>query len=259
MIYKADNLSFRYPTGGKPVLDGVSLTLEEGEILTVLGPNGAGKSTLLGCMLGLLRPQSGSVQLCGKELRSLGARRTALLVSYVRQTQTAAFSYSVADYVLMGRAPMLGAFRHPGKKDRAAAQRAMTDMGIERLADKPVDELSGGERQQAMIARAIVREPKAILLDEPTSHLDYGNQLRALRMIKRLSETGYSLVVTTHNPDHAILLGGRTAIIDHSGHMRTGAAKEMLREDILRDVYGAELRLCYQPEVNRSVCIYPNL
>lgn len=259
MIFELDEIEFRYPASARPVLDGVRLTLDAGEILTVLGPNGAGKSTLLGCMLGLLRPQRGVVRLCGQELAQLGARRIAAWVSYVRQTQPATFSYSVADFVLMGRAPMLGVFRQPGRADRAAAARAMDAMGLGALADKSVNELSGGERQQAMIARAIAREPRAILLDEPTAHLDSGNQLRALRLVKRLAEAGYALVVTTHNPDHALLLGGHAAILDRDGHLRVGKPDELLREETLRDVYDAELRLCYQPEVGRVVCIFPNL
>ena len=259
MIYEISGLGFAYPSSGRPVLSNVSFTLAEGEILTILGPNGAGKSTLLKCMLNLLRPDEGQILLSGKSIASLSERETAALVSYVQQTQEATFAYSVFDFVLMGRAPGLGLFERPGKADRDAAARAIEAMGIAPLAQKPLTELSGGERQQAMIARAIAREPSAILFDEPTAHLDSGNQLRALRMIKRLADSGYALVVTTHNPDHALLLGGSAALLDNEGRLRKGGAEEMITEENLNDVYGADLKLVYLEEAGRTVCIYPKL
>lgn len=259
MIYEVSDICFTYPGGGRRILDHIGFTLAEGEILTILGPNGAGKSTLLRCMLNLLEPESGAVYLCGRDVRRLRPRETAGLVSYVQQTQHASFPYTVLDFVLMGRAPMLGLFERPGEADREAALRALADMGVAHLRDKPCTELSGGEYQQAMIARAIVRKPRAILFDEPTAHLDSGNQLRTLRIIRRLSEAGYALIVTTHNPDHAILLGGSAAILDGSGRLRKGTTAEIVTETNLKDVYGADLLLRYLPEAGRVVCIYPNL
>ncbi|MDD3920597.1 MAG: ABC transporter ATP-binding protein [Eubacteriales bacterium] len=258
MIYDVNNLCFSY-LPEREVLKNITLTLEEGEILTILGPNGAGKSTLLRCMLNLLTPQNGSVLLCDKSIKSMKPRETAALVSYVQQTQHTTFAYSVLDYVLMGRAPMLGMFEKPKKADHEAAYRALEEMGISHLADKPCTQISGGERQQAMIARAIVQTPKAILFDEPTAHLDSGNQLRTLRIIKKLSQAGYALIVTTHNPDHAILLGGSAAILNRNGRLIKGPTDEIITQENLCDVYDADLRLRYLPEEERIVCITPKL
>lgn len=259
MIYDIRNLCFYYPGNSHEVLNNVSFSLAEGEIFTILGPNGAGKSTLLRCMLNLLQPRQGTICLSGQNIAAMKPREIARQVSYVQQTQHPTFSYTVEDFVLMGRAPMLGLFARPGKSDRAQAARAMEEMGIFHLHNQRYTEISGGERQQAMIARAIVREPRAILFDEPTAHLDFGNQLRTLRMIKKLSRAGYAMVVTTHNPDHAILLGGHTAILYKDGRLRWGSTEEMVTEQNLRNVYDAELRLQYLPEFQRAVCIYPNL
>lgn len=259
MIYEVNNLSFRYPTSSRLILDDVSLTLGKGEILTILGPNGAGKSTLLRCMLGLLKPQKGEIKLCGKEISAMSERQRAAYVGYVQQTQGTSFGYTVFDYVLMGRSPFLGLFERPSAEDREIARKALADMGMEHLSERSINELSGGERQQAMIARATVGRPEAVLLDEPTAHLDYGNQLRTLRMIKKLCQDGFGVILTTHDPNHPLLLGGRTAIIDRSGKLTVGDTADTVTEDILRAVYGTELRLSYMPEVGRMVCTYPEI
>ncbi|MEG2051994.1 MAG: ABC transporter ATP-binding protein [Oscillospiraceae bacterium] len=259
MIFKVENLCFKYPDSNKGVLDNVSLTLEKGEILSILGPNGAGKSTLLNCMANLLVPESGSIKLEGNDISKMPVKEVASTISYVPQTHTPAFGYTVFDFVLMGSAPTIGLFQKPGEKERESTINALKQLGIEHLAEKPYTEISGGERQQATIARAIVQEPKAILFDEPTAHLDYGNQLRTLRLIKEMSEKGYAVVITTHNPDHAILLGGTAAILDRAGHLTIGDSKEIITEDCLKQVYKTELKLIYIEELKRVACISPNL
>lgn len=258
MLYEIRNLSFSY-AGGPPVLEKVSLTLKEGEILTVLGPNGAGKSTLLNCMMGLLPAPPEALRLCGRPLADMREREIARLVGYVPQLHTPVFDYSVLEFVLMGRAALLSPLARPGPEDRRAAEEALAAVGLAHLADRPYTAISGGERQQATVARAIAGRPKAVLFDEPTAHLDFGNQLRVLRMIRRLSEEGYATVVTTHNPDHAILLGGTAAVLDRQGHLRAGPAEELLTEELLRQIYDTQLLVRYQPELGRRVCLYPPL
>jgi iron complex transport system ATP-binding protein len=132
-------------------------------------------------------------------------------------------------------------------------------MDLEALSDRPVTMLSGGEQQQAVIARALVTRPPVVLFDEPTAHLDFGNQVRVLRIIKGLTQKGFAVVLTTHNPDHALLLGGRAAVLNSDGHLRTGPVDGLLTEETLQQVYGAELRLAYIAEFGRKVCVYPNL
>ena len=259
MMYEIRDLHFRYPGTDREVLSGVELRIEKGDVLSILGPNGAGKSTLLGCMMHLLQPTAGTILVDGSSVADMSARQLAAKVSFVPQNVHPAFGYSVAEFVTMGRAPMISALRHPGAEDRRAAMETLEKMGIADLADRPLTEISGGEMQQATIARAIVRKPEVILFDEPTAHLDFGNQLRTLRVIKRLSEEGYTVVITTHNPDHAILLKGRAAILDRNGKITSGAADEIVTEENLSRIYQSEIKIRYFEETDRRVCLYPEL
>ena len=259
MIYEIKDLRFAYNSGSRNVLDGVSFDIGKGDVLSILGPNGAGKSTLLTCMMALNTPQSGSVLVDGKSIFDMSAQELAKKVSFVPQNLKPVFGYSVLEFVLMGRAPLISALGRPGKEDKAAAFEALEKMGLLELADRPYTEISGGEMQQASIARAIVRKPQVILFDEPTAHLDFGNQLRTLKVIKELSREGYTTVITTHTPDHAIMLGGRAAILDRQGKITVGSTDELLTEESLSEVYNAELKIRYFEELGRKICLYPNI
>jgi iron complex transport system ATP-binding protein len=259
MIYEARNIVFSYPNSERTVLNNVSLTLEEGEILTILGPNGAGKSTLLNCLAGLLNPDSGEIFLTGKKLSSMDYKEIARIASYVQQTHNPVFPYTVLHFVTMGRAPGIGLFQKPGKKDEKAAWNALELLGISHLAHKSYMEISGGERQQATIARSIVLKPKVILFDEPTAHLDYGNQLKVLRIIKSLANRGFAVVMTTHNPDHPLLLGGSVAVLDKKGYLEKGPYEKIVTEERLNKLYRAKIRLMPVPDSARLTCIPPDL
>lgn len=259
MIIETEKLNFSYNKGGRQILKDIDLSLGEGEVMSILGPNGAGKSTLLNCIATLLMPDSGIVRLCGKDTREMKPKEVASILSYVPQNHVPAFSYTVFNFVLMGRAPKVGMFERPKDEDFAIVEKTLEEIGLTELKDKPYTEISGGERQQATIARAMVAEPKAILFDEPTAHLDYGNQLKTLRIIKSLKEKGYAIIITTHNPDHAIMLGGTTAILDREGRLTVGKSEEIITEERLRQVYGTELSLIHMDEVDRDVCVPPNL
>lgn len=259
IIYDIKNLSFSYASLEHKVLDDVSLEISEGDVISILGRNGAGKSTFLNCMLGLIKPQNGEILLAGKSLQNMTEREIASVVGYVPQSHTPAFGHTVFDFVQMGCASRISLFSRPGKKERDDTASALMEMGIEQLADRPYTELSGGERQQAIIARAIVTRPRIILFDEPTAYLDFGNQLRVLRIIRQLADKGFAVAITTHNPDHAMLLGGRAAIFDRQGRLRSGKTEDIITEDILKSVYGIDLKLEYIEEFGRKVCVYPNL
>lgn len=241
------------------MLDRTSLALSEGEILTILGPNGSGKSTLLNCMAGLLTPSSGEIYMCDRKLKSMSFREIAKVVSYVQQTHNPVFAFSVLHFVTMGLASKIGLFSKPSEEDEKLAKKTLEKLGIAHLADKSYTEISGGEMQQATIARAIVHDPKAILFDEPTAHLDYGNQIKVLGLIKNMARQGFSIVMTTHNPDHAILLGGTTAILDREGQLEIGLCDDILTEERLQRIYKTNLRLMLIPELSRMACIPPNL
>lgn len=259
MIIEAENVNFTYAKGTRQILKDVNLTLDEGQVMSILGPNGAGKSTLLNCIATLNNLDSGTIKLCGKDTKKMKPKEVASILSYVPQNHTPAFSYTVFNFVLMGRAPKVGMFEKPKTEDFEIVSKVLEEVGLAELADKLYTEISGGERQQATIARALVQEPKAILFDEPTAHLDFGNQIKTLRTIKSLAEKGYAIIITTHNPDHAIMLGGTTAILDKKGHLTVGPTEEIITEGTLKKVYDTKLKLSYFDEAGRYVCIPPNL
>ena len=255
MMMEVKDLSFSYPNGRK-IFSGVNISLEAGEILTILGPNGAGKSTLLNCLANLLKPSSGEIRMDGKNIHAIGLREAAKILGYVPQTHTPAYGYNVRDFVVMGRAPYLGMFQRPSAEDYALADEVMASMNITKLADQPYTEISGGERQQATLARVIVQQPKIIMFDEPMNHLDYGNQLRVVHMIKGLAKRGFAVVMTTHMPDHAILLGGKTAILNQEGRLRCGPMEDMITDEHLQEIYRVDVRVVNVAEAGRKVCVF---
>lgn len=259
MIYEVKDLTFKYPGGERIILDKAALTLNEGEILCILGPNGAGKTTLLNCMAGLLKPESGTIELCGQNLKDMKEKDIARIVGYVPQVHTPAFDYRVLDFVLMGRAPKIGTFSRPSAEDEDVCMKALNSLGIGSLAGKSYMNISGGERQQVLIARALVQEPKVILFDEPTAHLDYGNQHRVLNRVKQMAKEGFSVIITTHNPDHALLLGDRAAIVRKDGRIVQGDCSTIITEERLREVYGIDLKLTWVEEIGRMACLAPEL
>jgi iron complex transport system ATP-binding protein len=258
-ILKVENTSFTYD-GARLIFDDVSFELEQGDIFSILGPNGAGKSTLLNCIGGLYAPQKGSVQLGGEDIHTIPHQKRALMIGFVSQIQNDTLDLSVRDYIVLGRAPHLGLMEMPGDEDYAVVDKLMDRFGITYLADQSILRTSGGERQQAQIARVLAQKPSLILMDEPTNHLDYGNQLKILRMICQLSkDEGITIVLTTHMPDHAILLKGKTGLLDREGHMLTGLTGDIITEDSLRRIYNDDIYLVQVDKVNRMVCIAGNV
>ena len=257
MSIDISNLYFSY--GAKQVLRDVSLCIRPAETLSILGPNGAGKTTLLNLVAGLLKPPPGAILYNGGRIKGFNPRQMALLVGYVPQIIVPAFDYRVIDYVVTGCAPQIGAFQRPGPAHYETAMRSIREMGIEHLAEKSYKQISGGEQQQVSIARVLTQSPAYILMDEPTSHLDYGNQIRVLKTIKRMANNGYGVVFTTHNPDQALLIGGKTAIIGREGNLISGDSGELVNEAFLSGLYGTKLRISGLEDAGRKVCYAPVL
>lgn len=255
MILQVQNLSFRYSKNVKPTFHDVNFQLEKGEILTILGANGAGKSTLLNCLANLLEPYSGKILVNGMSVHELGLKKAAQLIGYVPQNHTPVYDYTVRDFIVMGRAPHLGMLEKPSKEDYAIVDEVIEELGIEKLASKAYTQISGGERQQALIGRAIAQQPEIIMFDEPTNHLDYGNQLRMVHKIKNLSQKGYTVIMTTHMPDHAMMIGGKTAVLNRDGTLKVGKTEEVITEERLEELYQVKTRIIYIPEVGRKVCV----
>ena len=255
MILEVKDLAYKYPKVKEETIKDINFSLQKGQIMCILGPNGSGKTTLLNCLANLLTPSKGTIKVGGKSIRSMSRREAAKEIGYVPQFHNAVYAYTIREFVTMGRTPYLDILGTPKKKDLEIANEAISKMKIDHLAHKKYTNLSGGEKQQAMIARVLVQNPKIIMLDEPTNHLDYGNQIRALKMIKELSQQGYTIIMTTHNPDHALMLEDKAAIIDYGSEFIFGDSKDVLTEDKLSKIYGLNLEMIYIKEKDKKICI----
>ena len=234
-MIELDRLSFAY--GARTVLKDVSFTAGEGRLVAVLGPNGAGKSTLFRCVLGLLGPYGGSIRLAGREVRELTRRELAGLAAYIPQSSEPVFDYTVLDTVLMGASAGMGVFRTPGAAQREAAEEALRELNIWELRDRGVGHISGGERQLTLIARAMAQRARLLVMDEPTANLDYGNQYRVLERARMLAEDGYTILLSTHNPDHALYFATDILALHRPGVYSAGAAEDVLTEALIEEIY----------------------
>jgi len=241
VMLEARRLGYGYPE--RPVGRALELALAAGEVLCVLGPNGGGKTTLFRTLLGLLPAQEGEVLVQGSPLEALARAEIARRIGYVPQGSGAPFAYTVHEHVLMGRTAHIGLFAAPGRADRDAADRAIEALGIGALSARVLTELSGGERQLAMIARALAQGARALVLDEPTASLDFGNQVRVLRQLRRLAAEGYAIVFSTHDPRQAFLAASRVLLLAHGGVLRQGAPADVVTPENLRAVYGVDVRI----------------
>jgi iron complex transport system ATP-binding protein len=231
--------SFRY--GDREILHRLSLDVPRGEILSVLGPNGCGKTTLLRCIAGALAPSSGSIEIAGDNVHALAPPARARRIGFLFQDHSPSFPFTVRDVVLMGRAPHLTFFGFPGVHDRALADAALERVGLLELHERPYTRLSGGERQLVLLARILAQEPDVILLDEPTSHLDVRNQVRTLRMVRALAGDGMTMIMTTHDPNHALWFGGRAALMKDGHFLAVGPAADVMTEAALTATYGVDV------------------
>jgi iron complex transport system ATP-binding protein len=208
----AEGVSLSY--NNRLVLGDVSLQLRKGAIVTLLGPNGCGKTTLLKIINGLLRPDSGKVYVDGNDVSRMGQTDMARLMGHVPQTQRSSFPFTALDIVLTGRMPHISALSQPGPRDLEKARQAMDMVGASHLSSRPYTQISGGERQLVMIARALAQEPSFLLLDEPTSYLDFKNQHQVLKMISRIArDQKVTVVMTLHDPNHALMFSDEVVLL----------------------------------------------
>lgn len=238
MRLEIENGSFTYPGAGRQVLDKISCRVDSGEILAVLGPNGAGKTTLLRCALGLLRWQSGRTLLDGEELQCITHRRLWQRVAYVPQAAASRAPCTAGDMVLLGRSSRMGPFSSPSKRDREAAEAVMERLGIEKLRARRFSDMSGGERQMVLIARALAAEPQVLVLDEPESGLDFRNQLLVLDTMSALAEDGMACIFNTHYPAHALRRAHRALMLSRGGAFRSGPTHEVVTEESIAEFFG---------------------
>lgn len=246
-LIEVQNLAFKYPHNW--VLNNIDFTVGKGEIFCLLGPNGCGKTTLLDCVLGWLTPCAGQVLLGGVPLKDMPARQIARYLAYVPQIHEKTFPYLVRDIVLMGRASFLGPFSTPSPEDRAIAEEALEMVGILRLKDRPYTQLSGGEGQLVMVARALAQQSPLIVMDEPTAHLDYRHELIILETIADLTErTGLSVLMATHIPNHCFYFENRgittrAALVRDHTITALGEPSAVLTEPNINELYQINTRI----------------
>jgi len=246
-VLDARGVTFAYqPT--RPVLNGVDLSGRAGQLVCLLGPNGSGKTTLLRCLLGQLKPDSGQIEIDGRPLASYRPRRRAHMLAYVPQFPTAAFSFTVREIVLTGRLSHTGLLGLTSRSDLAVAREAMKMTRTLDFERRTLDELSGGEAQCVMIARAIAQQPSLLLLDEPTSHLDVANQLMIYRMMRRLAhDWDMAVVCVSHDVNLAARFADRLVLMRQGRIVAAGTVGEVVRKEILCDAYGVDFDLIEAP------------
>ena len=252
MILDVRDLAFGI--GAVRVGTGVTFALAAGETLAVLGGNGAGKTTLFRTLLGLLPPQAGQLMIKGDSLAQLAPDERARRVAYVPQQHAPAFGFTVLEAVLMGRASHVGTFGRPGRHDDAAARSALAALRIDALAQRRVTEISGGERQLVMIARALAQEAPLLVLDEPTASLDFGNRVRVLAEIDRLRANGMTIMFSTHEPDQALAHADRALLLADGRTLALDAVDRALTAANIERLYGTPVRLV-KLDARRYACV----
>jgi iron complex transport system ATP-binding protein len=246
------NLKFGY-TKDRIILDDVSLEFESNNITSVLGPNGSGKTTMLKLILGLMKPVAGDIFILGTNLKEIPLRERAKLLAYVPQKHNAVFDYKVIDVCAMGRAAYSGVFSSVSKKDLDIAMNSLEKMRISHLAEKPYTQISGGEQQMVLIARALTQQAKILILDEPVTGLDYGNQIRLLKTLRELAQEGITCIKTTHYPEHALWTSGQAVFMRNGKVLASGLTSEIVNSDNLRAIYDTEIIVLDRPINDSSV------
>jgi iron complex transport system ATP-binding protein len=243
-----------YGFRSRSVGEGFTFSLAPGETLAVLGGNGAGKTTLLRTVLGVLPPLAGDVRVGGRDVMAQSPAARASNLAYVPQHHLPAYAFSVTEAVLMGRASHVGTFGRPGRHDRAVAADALMTLGIGFLASRPVTEISGGERQLVMIARALAQQAPILVLDEPTASLDFGNRVRVLRELDRLRARGMTILFSTHEPDQALAHADRALLIADGRPLAIDTVARALTADNIEKLYRTPVRLVAM-DGNRFRCV----
>ena len=256
MILEVENGCFGYPKQ-EEILTDINIKLEEGHILSVLGPNGIGKTTLLKCMIGLMPWSRGRSLLTGKDIRTLKSKEIWNMISYIPQTHGFSFSYTGLEMVMLGRSSHLGLFSQPGHREIEMAEAMMEKVGITRLADKDCNRMSGGELQMVLIAKALINEPKLIILDEPETGLDFHNQILVLNMVEKLAhEENIGAIMNTHYPTNAMSIADEALMMNRKGDRFYGPTEDILNESNISKSFDVNVvvdEIMYQNRTIRSV------
>lgn len=240
---EVQNLSFSY--GSHEVLKNISFSANYGEFLSVLGANGVGKSTLFSCMLRLLKPSEGTILIDGTDISALSAKELARRIAYIPQSHNPVFNYSVFDMALMGATAQLGNLASPKQEHFRRVDAALEQLGISHLRERGYAQLSGGERQLTLIARALVQDAKILIMDEPSSSLDYGNRVRVMKTVRDLTKQGYAVIQSTHDPDQAYLFSDKILALHEGRILAHGTPRDVLQSSLISKLYGIEVEVCH--------------
>lgn len=252
MNISVSNLTFSY-NQTDTVLKDISFSVNSGDLLCVLGPNGCGKSTLFKCLVGRFRDYEGSIRIDEKDLRELSRRDFSGSIAYVPQHFQNVYDYTVTETVLMGTARTLNALSSPGKRQLEYVQSALDMLEITNLSDKSVNSISGGERQLVYIARALAQNAKALVMDEPLSALDFGHRTKIMNQIKSLSNKGYIIIMSTHDPSVALNISSKILAMKKGENICFGNTSEILNEELLSSIYDENLGII---EKNNQKLLY---
>lgn len=233
-MLEVNHLSFAY--GSHQVLKDISFFVKPGKMTFLLGHNGAGKSTIFKCILGHLKGVQGQIALEGRNIRTYSIRELARHVTYIPQAASPVFNYPVHQIVLMGRSAYTSIFASPSEEDEKIAREALGRLGISHLQNQGFSQISGGERQMVLVARALAQGGRLLLMDEPTSSLDYGNQLKVLMQVKKLCEEGMSVLISSHNPQHALLFADEILAVD-DGMMLAHGGRDVMTPELIWRLY----------------------
>ncbi len=252
-IIEVKNLHFSYKK--HQVLAGVDLELYRGEVVSLLGPNGCGKSTLIKLILKLLHGE-GEIKIASKEIGKYSHKDIASHVAYIPQYNNTPFNYTVLEMVVMGRVAKLDFFALPSASDYEIANIALKKIDIEHLSNRAFGQLSGGQKQMVLLARAIAQEVNVFIMDEPVAGLDYGNQIRLLEFINELSAQGYTFLKTTHYPDHALLVSSRVVVMNGGKIIAEGTPYEVITSKMIESVYDIKADIITHDAHKRCVPIF---
>ncbi len=249
MRIRVDRVSFAYD-GTSLVLDGIELEVDGSEFVALIGPNGSGKSTLLRIISGVLRPTDGSIQLGDSSIGTLSVRQIAQRLAMVEQERPIGFDFTVREVVAMGRTPHRGRFARETRDDQTAIDRAMTLADVANLRDRSIRAVSGGERQRVFLAMALAQEPKALLLDEPTTHLDLRHQVQFMAIVQQRAEEGAAVVMAIHDLTLAAQTTDRIALMHQGRIIVTGSPSDVLTRRHIKQAFDLDVEVGQDPDTS---------
>lgn len=249
---EVDGLSFKYDN--KLILDDISFSISSGDVVVLMGLNGSGKSTLINCIMGFLKPKSGNIFIQGNDITKINNHELAYLISYVPQNIGNSCMLGVLEYLTLGRIVYRKMYENVKQADYDCVFRYADEMNIKPLLGKKMNELSGGERQLVAITKALIQETPIIVFDEPMAALDYKNQIMYLKVIEELRAAGKTVLFSSHNPNHALALNAKIALIHKKSLYACGKSTAVLSDEILQSIYGANIQIIEKSQ--RKYCVF---